>query len=51
MNYKGVWQESEEYQTGDSVIYGGNVWLCDWPTSDEPGTSPAWKRATKRGKG
>lgn len=48
MIYQGVWKPGE-YVRGDTVTRDGSVWHCEAPTTDEPGKSPAWRLAVKRG--
>lgn len=48
--YRGVWKHDQEYARGDMATWDGSVWHCEADsTKDQPGTSPAWKLAVKRG--
>ena len=60
MIYRGIWQEGQEYERGDTVTWAGSLWHCDggeakgqWSgtTKDKPGEgSKAWTLAAKRGR-
>lgn len=48
--YRGVWLHDREYSRGDLSTRDGSVWHCEaQTTTEEPGRSPAWKLAVKRG--
>lgn len=47
--YRGVFKEGSEYERGDMVTWGGNLWHCDTPTKDKPGTEN-WTIAAKKGR-
>jgi hypothetical protein len=50
--YRGVFKEGADYQQGDTVTWGGNLWHCDVPTSEKPQpTGPKlWSLAAQRGR-
>ena len=56
MIYRGVWQEGQSYQRGDTVTWGGALWHCNGAGSadEAPGKpvegSKAWTLAVKRGR-
>ncbi len=49
---QGVWSESEtEYLKGDGVSWGGSFFIAQKDAPEgEPGTSPDWRLAVKRGR-
>lgn len=50
MIYRGVWREGT-YQRGDTVTWGGSMFVADRETTDKPETADSgWKLATKRGR-
>jgi hypothetical protein len=48
---RGLFDEAKEYERGDSVTFGGQLWSAqkDAP-GGSPGTSPDWRLAVKRGR-
>lgn len=50
--YKGVFQNGNTYQKGDTVTWAGSLWHCDEETADKPGeiNSKGWTLAAKRGR-
>lgn len=52
MIYRDIFKSGETYVPGDSVTWGGSVWLCNETTTDKPGEdgSKGWKLAVKRGR-
>ena len=46
---RGVWRAGDSYQRGDMTIRDGSVWHCEQDTSAQPGASPDWRLAAKRG--
>jgi Collagen triple helix repeat (20 copies) len=47
---RGVYKPGQ-YETGDSVTFGGSIWNCLMPTTDKPGNgSTAWRLAVKHGR-
>lgn len=47
---RGVYKPGQ-YETGDSVSFGGSIWICQMPTTDKPGNgSTAWRLAVKHGR-
>lgn len=48
--YRGVYRDGEGYDLGDMATWGGSVWHCNEATREQPGTSPAWTLAVKRGR-
>lgn len=50
VEYKGVWQASQDYRRGDLVTFDGSVWHANATTRAKPGSgSKAWTLAVKRG--
>jgi hypothetical protein len=47
--YRGVWSAGENYRKGNSVTFGGGVWMCRHTTLAKPGESDDWQLAVKRG--
>jgi collagen type III alpha len=48
---RGVYKAGHQYETGDSVTFGGSIWNCLMPTTDKPGNgSTAWRLAVKHGR-
>lgn len=48
--YRGVWKHDEIYERGDMTTWDGSTWHCESEsTKAQPGTSPDWKLAVKRG--
>ncbi|BEM76400.1 hypothetical protein SME38J_05030 [Serratia marcescens] len=52
MIYRGIFNSDRVYQPGDTVTWGGSLWLCEAETQDKPGSSNAkgWILAVKRGR-
>lgn len=48
--YRGVYRDGEGYDLGDMATWGGSVWHCNGTTREQPGSSPAWTLAVKRGR-
>jgi len=48
--YKGVWQEDQTYEPGNTATWAGSLWHCNESTRDKPGTSGAWTLIVKRGR-
>lgn len=48
--YRGVFRDGEAYDLGDMATWGGSVWHCNGATTEQPGSSPAWTLAVKRGR-
>jgi hypothetical protein len=46
--YRGVWREGG-YEAGDTVTRDGGMWHCQRDTSAQPGQSPDWLLAARRG--
>lgn len=47
---RGVFKEGTSYQKGDSVSWGGSMFIAQRETTDKPETSDAWRLAVKRGR-
>ncbi len=48
---KGIHRDSESYEKGDGVTYGGSFWIAQKDVPEgKPGTSPDWRLAVKRGR-
>lgn len=48
--YRDIYKEGETYQRGDTVTWGGSLFIAKEQTADRPGISPAWRLACKRGR-
>jgi hypothetical protein len=49
--YRGVYDEAEEYEPDDFVTHQGSLWHTDQATRTRPGApSGPWKLAVKRGR-
>ncbi len=46
----GVYREGQVYQKGDTVTFGGSMFVAQEDTSDKPETSKAWRLGTKKGR-
>lgn len=49
MIYRQVFRQGEEYEPGDVVTWGGNLWHCNEKTSEKPDQGP-WTLAAKKGR-
>jgi hypothetical protein len=48
---RGVYKTGESYLQGDSVSFGGSLWIAQRDTTDKPGNgSDAWRMAVKHGR-
>lgn len=51
MIYRGVYQEIASYSAGDSVTWGGSLWVAEKDTDAKPDTPDSgWKLAVKKGR-
>jgi hypothetical protein len=51
MIYREVYQEGAEYQPGDTVTWGGSLWVAQRATNAKPdGPESGWRLAVKRGR-
>jgi integrin beta 3 len=50
MVYRGTFQSGRGYDAGDTVTYGGSLFVAQRDTNAPPGDGDAWKLAAKRGK-
>ena len=51
MLYRGVYKDSQSYERGDTVTWGGSLWHCDQDTAEKPGDgSKAWTLCAKKGR-
>jgi integrin beta 3 len=48
--YHGIWTEGVTYLRGDSVTWGGSVFIAQSETTAKPETSKDWRLAIKRGR-
>lgn len=49
--YQGLFTDGKSYTKGDSVTWGGSVWIAQTPEATEkPGTGKEWRLAVKQGK-
>ena len=46
---RGVWDPGE-YAKGDTVTWGGSLWIAQESTEDKPGVSKSWRLAVKKGR-
>ena len=47
---RGPYKSGESYEKGDSVSYGGSLWIAQGPTGDKPDGSKGWRLAVKKGR-
>jgi hypothetical protein len=47
---RGVYKTETSYQKGDTVSWGGSLWIAQVDTSDKPETSKDWRLSVKRGR-
>lgn len=47
---RGVYRPETDYAKGDSVTYGGSVWIAQSDTKAKPDGSPDWRLAVKKGR-
>lgn len=47
--YRGVFKASDAYQKGDSVTYGGSLWIAEKDDPGKPGDGVGWRLAVKKG--
>lgn len=47
---RGVYKAATEYEAGDAVSFGGNMWIAQVSTTDKPGESKSWRLAVKKGR-
>lgn len=48
--YRGVFDSTQKYTTGDSVTFGGSMWVSKKDNNEgKPGESEGWQLAVKRG--
>ena len=50
VQYRGVYQRSEDYKRGDLVTFEGSMWHATRDTIEEPGASKDWQLAVKKGR-
>jgi hypothetical protein len=51
MIYRDYYVEGREYQKGDTVTFGGNLWHCNEDgNSDKPGQTKSWRLCAKKGR-
>lgn len=48
--YRGVHQQGQQYQRGDSVTFQGSTWIAMRDTGSKPETDDSWRLAVKRGR-
>ena len=49
--YRGLYRDSETYERGDTVTWGGAVWHCNDPTAEKPiEGGKAWTLAVRKGR-
>jgi hypothetical protein len=46
---RGVWK-SGSYERGDSVTFGGSIWIAQRDTQSRPETDDSWRLSVKRGR-
>ncbi len=47
--YRSIFREGEEYEAGDSVTFGGSLYICLRDTKSKPADGSDWRLAAKRG--
>lgn len=50
LTYEGVWAAGREYAVDAFVTHSGSLWACRQQTTEQPGRSPHWQLAVKRGR-
>lgn len=51
MIYRGVFNDGQKYEQGDTVTWGGSLWHCDAATSEKPGDgAKEWTLCAKKGR-
>nr|CAD6417781.1 collagen-like triple helix repeat-containing protein [Rhizobium sp. Q54] len=51
MIYRGVFNDGQKYEPGDTVTWGGSLWHCDEATAEKPGDgSKSWTLCAKKGR-
>lgn len=48
--YRGVFADGTTYVRGDSVTWGGNLWIAQSSTTAKPAEGATWKLAVQRGR-
>jgi integrin beta 3 len=48
--YRGVWKAGDAYEPGDTVTWGGSLFVCRRETIAKPETNDDWTLAVKRGR-
>lgn len=47
---RNVFKQSETYQAGDGVTWGGSYWIAQRETSAKPGEDDSWRLSIKKGR-
>lgn len=47
---RGVWKSGESYARGDSVSFGGSIFIAQRDTGSKPETDDSWRLSVKRGR-
>jgi hypothetical protein len=47
---RGVYKAGTGYERGDTVTWGGSLWIAQEATSDKPETTRAWRLSVKKGR-
>jgi integrin beta 3 len=50
MIYRGVFSDDQAYVKGDTVTWGGSLYIAKGPTSEKPDASKEWALAAKKGR-
>jgi hypothetical protein len=48
--YREIYKVGQAYEQGDSISYGGSIWVALVGTSEKPGSGKDWRLATKHGR-
>jgi collagen type III alpha len=49
-SYREVYRAGEQYRRGETVTWGGSLFLAMADTTDKPETTPAWRLMVKHGR-
>lgn len=50
LGFRGVYQHGTQYEPGDTVQWGGSLFVCTETTSEQPDKSNAWALAARKGR-
>jgi hypothetical protein len=50
MIYRGIYKAGQAYAVGDTVTFGGSLWIAEDDTDEKPDGGKGWRLAAKRGR-